>query len=202
MRFQVRYSGYDGSTSIGSKSLLDAIQIFVGEASESGRRAQAVVAGLMDVVAGHERVESGRINDPSRRYPGDVCVRSATTPGEWEKALEVRDKPVSVSDIQIFGKKCLDMNVRDAAIVMASERQEQVDEDAVSEWASRFGLGLTLFHGWGMFVNQALFWSIAPKPIAAARAAERIHQRLVAVEAPPQSVARWHALILESSRRI
>ena len=53
------------------------IQALVEDASENGRRAQAVVAGLMDAFAGAERVESGRVNDPSRRHPGDVCVRAA-----------------------------------------------------------------------------------------------------------------------------
>ena len=30
---------------------------------------KAIVAGLLDVVASPSRVESGRINDPSRKYP-------------------------------------------------------------------------------------------------------------------------------------
>jgi hypothetical protein len=85
-------------------------------AGEGGRRAQAVVAEHLDVFAGPERVESGRINDPSRKYPGDVCVQSAYDPDVWEKAIEVRDKPVATADVQIFGKKCVDMGVREAAL--------------------------------------------------------------------------------------
>ena len=52
-----------------------------------------MVAGLLDVFVGAERVESGRINDPK----------------VWEKAIEVRDKPVAASDVQIFGNKCVAM---------------------------------------------------------------------------------------------
>ncbi len=104
-------------------------------------------------------MDSGRINDPSRKYPGDVCVRSATDPGVIEKAIEVRDKPVSVSDVHIFGKKCIDMGVQEAALVMVSDRQEPLDVDALTQWANGFGIGLTLFHGWNDFVDQALFWS-------------------------------------------
>ncbi|MGO7375071.1 restriction endonuclease, SacI family [Rhizobium ruizarguesonis] len=55
-------------------SLATAIQNFVGENSEGGKRAQAVVAGLFDAAFGEGSVESARINDPSCSHPGDVCV--------------------------------------------------------------------------------------------------------------------------------
>lgn len=174
--------------------LLAAIQSFVQQDSEGGRRAQAVVAGLMDVFAGSDLVESGRINDPSRKHPGDVCVRAADDPEIWEKAIEVRDKPVSESDVQIFGKKCLDMSVRDACLVMVAERQERLDVHALTQWANQFGIGVTLFHGWQEFVDQALFWASAPKPVAASKALATIHERLVGVEASTEAVRYWAQL--------
>lgn len=160
-----------------------------------GRRAQAIVAGLLDVFAGTERVESGRINDPSRHYPGDVCIRSTSDPQVWEKAFEVRDKPVSASDVQIFGKKCIDVGVREAAVVMVNEGQQALDRAALEAWAASFGIGLTLFHGWEAFIEQVLFWSEKPQPIAANLATERIHARLVAVEASEEAVQLWAKLI-------
>ncbi|MBV8611310.1 MAG: restriction endonuclease, SacI family, partial [Singulisphaera sp.] len=137
-----------------------------------------MVAGLLDAFAGEERVESGRINDPSRKYPGDVCIRAESDPNAWEKAFEVRDKPVSPSDIQIFAKKCVDMGVREAALVMVAEHQDPLDEGELARWANGFGIGLTLFAGWDGFVEQALFWSRLPKPVAASNAAKFIHKRL------------------------
>ena len=112
---------------ISPEQLTAAIQTFVREDSEGGRRAQAVVAGLLDVFAGEVRVESGRINDPSRHYPGDVCIRAAKDPGSFRKAIEVRDKPVHLSGIQIFCKKCIDKGVLEAAVVMVSDRQQPID---------------------------------------------------------------------------
>jgi hypothetical protein len=168
---------------------------FTREYSEGGRRAQAIVAGLLDVFAGTERVESGRINDPSRHYPGDVCIRSTSDPQVWEKAFEVRDKPVSASDVQIFGKKCIDVGVREAAVVMVNEGQQALDRAALEAWAASFGIGLTLFHGWEAFIEQVLFWSEKPQPIAANLATERIHARLVAVEASEEAVQLWAKLI-------
>lgn len=193
--YQPRYTVADGEVMVSPAQLIAAIATFVREDSEGGKRAQAVVAGLLDVFAGDGRVESGRINDPSRKYPGDVCVRTAEDPEIFEKAIEVRDKPVHLSDIQIFGKKCIDMGVREAAVVMTSDRQQPIDQPALGAWAAGFGLGLTLFMGWDNFVDQVLFWSELPKPDAAVQAAVCIETRLLGVEASPASVQRWQALV-------
>jgi hypothetical protein len=196
--YQPRYTVADGEIAISPAHLVAAIGAFVRQNSEGGRRAQAVAAGLLDVFAGDGRVESGRINDPSRKYPGDVCIRSADDEDVFEKAFEVRDKPVSDSDIQIFGKKCVDMGVRDAAVVMVSERQAAVDRATLEAWAAPFGLGLTLFIGWEGFVDQVLFWSELPKPDAAVQAALCVESRLLAVEASPEAITRWQELMRSS----
>ena len=192
--YQPRYLERDGAASITPGRLATAIRTFVRERSEGGERAQAVVAGLLDVFAGVARVESGRINDPSRRYPGDVCVRAAGDATVWEKAFEVRDKPVSLSDVHIFGKKCVDMGVREAAVVMVADRQPAIESEDLWAWAGGFGIGLTLFHGWDSIVEQALFWSPMPKPDSASRAVGLIHDRLLAVEASTAAVALWDEL--------
>jgi hypothetical protein len=193
-RYQPRYTSHEGKVTVAPERLAALIRGFVREDSEGGRRAQAIVAGLLDVFAGSGRVESGRINDPSRHYPGDVCVRMAEDPDQWEKAFEVRDKPMTASDVQIFGKKCVDLGVREAAVVMVADNQSSLDAEALSAWASGFGIGLTLFQGWPMVVDQTLFWSELPKPEAALLAIERIEARLIAVEASPATVTRWQSL--------
>lgn len=193
-RYQPRYTAKGEGTTITPEQLVSAVRAFVRQDSEGGRRAQAVVAGLFDVFAGTERVESGRINDPSRKYPGDVCVRAAPESDAWEKAIEVRDKPVAVSDVQIFGKKCVDMGVREAAIVMVSDRQAPLEAETLSAWAAGFGIGLTLFQGWESIIDQALFWAALPKPESASKALGLIHDRLLSVEASPEGVALWDEL--------
>ncbi|EKO39502.1 MAG: SacI restriction endonuclease [Solidesulfovibrio magneticus str. Maddingley MBC34] len=193
--YQPRYVTHNGDLSISPEKLTSIIKEFVRQNAEGGKRAQAVVAGLLDVFAGVERVESGRINDPSRKYPGDVCVRSSESPGVWEKAIEVRDKPVAASDVQIFGNKCVAMGVREAALVMVSDRQQLLDVQALAKWADNLGIGLTLFQGWEIFVDQALFWATMPKPEAARLAVGFIHQRLVTVEALPEAIVLWERLL-------
>lgn len=193
-RYQPRYTDRADVASMAPDDLWAAIQTLVAENAEGGRRAQAVVAGLMDAFAGPDRVESGRINDPSRRHPGDVCVRATDEAGAWEKAIEVRDKPVSAADVQIFGRKCVEMDVREVAVAMMAERQDRLDEAALHAWARSLGIGLTLFHGWASLVDQALYWAAEPKPVAAGRAVGFIHDRLVEVETSAEGVARWGEL--------
>lgn len=179
-----------------SVSLLPAlIKSFVAENSEGGRRAQAVVAGLLDVCYGTDRVESGRINDPSRKYPGDVCIRSASDPRVFDLAFEVRDKPVAYSDIQIFGKKCIDMAVLAGAVVIASDEQGPIDLVALSDWSSRLGLRMAIFAGWEQFVPQAMFWANLGAQNVAIVAAQRIEERLKAVEISHEAIKSWQKLV-------
>ena len=193
-RHQVRYVAPEGESAITPEDLAAAVCALLRDGSEGGRRAQAVVAGLMDAFAGSERVESGRINDPSRKYPGDVCVRAATATESWEKAFEIRDKPVAMSDVRIFGAKCAQMGVQEAAVVAVADDQARLDTAAVAEWSSELGIGMTLFDRWESIVDQALFWAGDPKPVAARRAVRRIHERLIRVEASPRAVALWAQL--------
>lgn len=193
--YQKTYADFTTEGDVIPEKLIEAIMSFVRKDSEGGRRAQAVVAGLLDVFAGNARVESGRINDPSRKYPGDVCIRAASNPSEWKKAFEVRDKSVSVSDARIFAKKCIDMGVREAAIVMVSESQEPFDVKCLNKWASSFGIGMTLFVGWPEFVNQVIFWAEQHGVQAATMAAQTIRERLVAVEASAEAIQGWEELV-------
>ena len=184
----------DGDVEITPDRLVDMVVQFVEQDSEGGRRAQAVVAGLMDIFAGSDRVESGRINDPSRRYPGDVCVLTAGDASVVEKAIEVRDKPVTATDVHIFARKCIEMEVQEAVVVAVSNQQEPLDHASLTQWANEWIIGLTVFHDWSGFVNQCLFWSQLPKPTAAPRAVEAIRDRLIAVEATPEAVMLWQEL--------
>ena len=109
----------------------------------------------------------------------------------WEKALEVRDKPVSISDVRIFGAKCATMGVQEAAVVAVAVDQSPLDIGALAEWASELGIGMTVFDTWHDIVDQALFWTGEPKPVAARRAVKHIRERLIAVEASPGAVELW-----------
>ena len=190
-RHQVRYVAPEGESAITPEDLVAAVCALVQDGSEGGRRAQAVVAGLLDAFAGPERVESGRINDPSRKHPGDVCVQAAIAKESWEKAFEIRDKPVSLSDVRIFGAKCAEMGVQEAAVVAVADDQVALDAVALAGWSNELGIGMTLFTSWESIVEQALFWAGDAKPIAARRAVKYIHERLIKIEASSSAVELW-----------
>lgn len=198
LKYQKKYSATENVITITTDVLCKHISELVLKNSEGGKVAQAVVAGLADIFAGESRVDSGRINDPSRHYPGDVCIRSSKNEKGIEKAFEVRDKPVRLSDVHIFGKKCIDMNVKDAAVVMVAVLQERIDTAKVTSWASKLGIGVTIFHGWNEFVEQILFWSESSKPDAVVLAARQIEKRLIQVEASEKTVKLWQSLITQS----
>lgn len=191
-RHQTVYQVANGAVIVTAATLATVISTMVQQDSEGGRRAQAVVAGLFDVFAGAERVDSGRINDPSRHYPGDVAVRASN--GAWEKAIEVRDKPVSEPDVYIFARQCLDRGVRECAVLLASVNQPRLNDASIATWAAEVGIGLTLFYGWPVFVEQALFWAEAARVDAVAAAVVNIEARLIGVEASADAIAIWQRL--------
>jgi hypothetical protein len=197
-RYQRTYEMAEAAGAITPDALIVAVQRLVSTDSEGGRRAQAAVAGLLDVFAGTGRVQSGRINDPSRHYRGDVAVlASETAEGgmhAYEKAFEVRDKPVRFSDVALFGRTCVDRGVREAAMVLVSEAQPAIDHDEVRRWSERLGVSMTIFLGWGAFAEACLFWASPPQPEAAVHAVETIRKRLIEVEASRDAVAAWDSL--------
>lgn len=191
--YQRSYDAATDDTAITPVALLAMLREF-GAKSEGGKRAQAAVAGVLDVVY-PGRVESGRINDPSRRDPGDVRVRSSVDGGGWEKAIEVRDKPVSLSDVAVFARECTEKGAQDASVVMVARAQTVIAIADVDELASRYGVSVTLFFGWAEFLGQALYWAGPHKGKAAELAAACVRERLIAIEVDPRSVSEWDALM-------
>jgi hypothetical protein len=114
-------------------------------------------------------------------------------PDTSSAAFEVRDKPVGLSDIPIFGRKCLESGVREAAVVGVAVGQQLIPADEVQRWAERHRIGLVFFRGWRPLVEQVLFWSAKPQPDAAAEAVVRIYDRLVAVEVSEAGARLWAA---------
>lgn len=169
----------------------ELIMKFVRQKSERGRRAQAVVAGIMDVVS-KGKVETGRVNDPSRRLSGDVQVFASEDRNKTQyKAIEVRDKPVSFSDVKVYCNRCLEKGVTDIAVVMVHKDQKKLDRDKLNKWAKDKKLHLSLFYGWNDIVNQAFFWSQEPGFTAAKKALEAVHERLIEIEVSEIGIKFW-----------
>jgi hypothetical protein len=192
-KYQPRYKALPGSYHLSPTELAHIAHVFVSEQSDGGRRAQALVAGMLDVFAGEDRVSAGRVNDPSRHFPGDVAVRLEDDSG-WEKAFEVRDKPVKMSDALIFAQQCLSEGIREAAIVAIGSGQTALNEAELEAWGKAHGIGVRLFLSWSSLVKEVLFWSAYPGTEGTSTAIARVHEHLMNIEAPEETVSKWIGL--------
>jgi hypothetical protein len=165
----------DSTVRIGIEDLVLGIEQLVADASEGGRRAQGVVAALMDVFAGKARVDSRRVNDPSRTIPGDVNVHRVSGVG-WERVFEVRDKPVTREDLYLFVGKC-------------------VEDDVAQAWSAARGVALTLNTSWRELVTQALHWSSESSLQAASELPALIEERLIQLEVSAAGLEVWQSFV-------
>jgi hypothetical protein len=171
--------------------LVEKIATFVAQDSEGGKRAQAVVAGLLDLYAGTDRVSVDKINDPDRHMPGDVGVRREFGT-KWERVFEVRDKPVAVSDLYHFAQKAASAGmIPKAAIVAVNAGQEPLEVSAVRDWAAARGVELAFISGWESFATQVVFWTTTRSISNLVTATEYIYRRLIQLEASPEAIELW-----------
>ena len=180
-------------TTFAFADLLKWIDSFVKVDSEGGRRAQAVAAGLMDVVEGDENVETGRVNDPDRHFPGDVAAYSRGKERKVVRVLEVRDKVLSESDLRVFASKASRFGVARAGILAVAPTQEPLDLAGAQAEAAAEGVNLELFIGWTAFIRQLFFWLRGDAADPVRHAHERIYSRLVELECSAEAQSAWLA---------
>lgn len=171
--------------------LLARIERLVASDSEGGKRAQSVVAGLMDAVADPALVEADRINDPDRHFAGDVGVLRPGEGRQWERVFEVRDKVVAAADLLLFARKLVEGQVARGAMVAVAQGQAPLASHEAEGWAADHGVDLVVFVGWRALVEQALFWGSREPMVAAGLAFQHIRQRLIELEASEKAVALW-----------
>ena len=174
--------------------LKEGIADFVQADSEEGRRAQAVVSGLMDVGFGRDRVMVSRINDPDRRFPCDVGICADSAAGRVERTFEVRDKPIPETDLYHVAQKCLKARVTRVGVAAVSASQAPFDTRPAETWSWQQGLVLTVFFDWSELVDLALLLSPVSTANAAGAAYRAIFERLREIEVSPAGLIAWKAL--------
>ena len=198
-RYGTRYSAkVDPTLDVTVDDLITRITSFVSEDSDGGKRAQAVVAGLMDALAGPDRVKTQKVNNPSRKVPGDVAVESAGDDDEWERILEVRDKPVSREDLITLASRTADAGVGEAIMVAVAAGQSDIPIDEPRKWAAQRNVSLSFFRDWPTLVRQVLLWAPDPTLHAAKQLPAFVLDRLMALEVPETTANRWSALFNSS----
>jgi hypothetical protein len=192
-RAVIQVSSGEGDT-LGEVDLVSLIKRFVGLDSEGGKRAQAVAAGLLDAMVGPERVKVGRINDPGRSFPGDVGVLEEAGRKALERAFEVKDKAITLNDIQNLVEKARKTGLSKVAMVAVAADQPALDVPQVTRWAETRGVRLGVYSGWDRLVAETLFWSSLPAlPVGPAYRA--ILSRLSELEISGEGISVWRSLV-------
>lgn len=173
--------------------LVEKTEAFVIEDPEEGRRGQAFVAAAFDLV--HDGVRSSRVNDPSRRMPGDVQLLERGAP---VLAIEVRQKAVSQQDTMHFAEALRKGGVAAGLVAMLDPGQEDLDEQAVMEDAERVcGVFVSLAYGVSELLIQASVWSGLPLEGVLTDFPLHMLARLEEIEASEPALRAWGALFPE-----
>jgi SacI restriction endonuclease len=175
---------------ISVSSLVKRTEGFITADPEGGRRGQAFVAAVFDLVS--SSVRSARVNDPSRRLPGDVQVFEGDRP---VLAVEVRQKPVSHVEALQFAESLRKSDARTGLVAMLDPDQPQLDPYALMVDAETMqGVALHVAYGvWDLLI-AATVWSGKPLNAVLADFPRRMLARLNEIDASQDGVEHWARL--------
>ncbi len=121
--------------------------------SEGGKRAQAACAAALKVAFPNRNLNLGKINDPDRNMPGDLGLYAGK---KLICAFEVRDKTVSISDIQIFIKKLYKFDIhRGGIICLVGSDVTNFNEDINNQMLIPF----FIYNSYDAFLNNVFMLS-------------------------------------------
>lgn len=176
---------------LGVRQVIDAATSFVNEDADGGKRGQGLVAGVFDVA--FEEVRMGRINDPSRRFAGDVQVMEGV---QVVLAVEVRQKPVGEADALAFAKIAAEAGVANVAVAALHPGHEPLDRAALRVAAEdRHGVHVSMIESAAELITGALLWSGHRTDDDLRALPQRIADRLHEIEVSPRSARRWLHLV-------
>jgi hypothetical protein len=171
--------------------LMEAAEEYIAEDPEGGRRGQALVAGVFDLVYGTVRM--GRVNDPSRRFPGDVQVLVGT---RILLAAEVRQKPVTLEEALQFASSVRAAGGANAVMVALHPGQEPLERPTLLERAEREqGVLMSVIESAEELIANALMWSEQPIDDVLQALPQAIADRLREIEVGARGVSRWQELL-------
>lgn len=167
--------------------LIEATSRFLNEDPESGRRGQAFVAAVLDLV--FDDVRTGRINDPSRRSPGDVQALSG---GRIILSAEVRQKPVLDTDIHQFAASLASAKIQRGMVAALAPGQPTLPRDGLVRAAwSHHQVLMTILFGTAEVLLGAFLWGSRPLDEQLLSFPARMLERLDELEVSDQGQRAW-----------
>lgn len=131
---------------------------FMAQDPENGRRGQAFVAACLSLR--YERVESARVNDPSRRYPGDVRGYIGS---RIAVHAEVKQKVVASSEVERFAAQVASDDTPIALYAALANNRDTISLDRVeSTAATKNHVVLLVYTDPWRLARDAALWSAVP----------------------------------------
>jgi len=167
--------------------LITGTAAFLVEDPEGGRRGQAFVAAALDLA--FDDVRTGRINDPSRRAPGDVHVLRAA---QVIVAVEVRQKPVLETDVLRFAAKLSQRGVFLGMVAALAPDQRALAAAALGAAVlEQHGVTMMILTGPAEVLRSAFVWSGRPPAELPLELARRMTERLRELEVSEHGQQSW-----------
>jgi hypothetical protein len=172
--------------------LIAATVEFVTGDPEGGKRGQALVAAALDFL--YPDVEVGGVNDPSRRYPGDVHSFN----GEENRpvlAVEVKQVNLSEEEFYFWAQEVAGADVTRSMVVALARGQSPLDCTALTrELLKKYGVLVEVVVGAEEFLYTALTRSTVPLEVILAEFPEQMQARLEEMDVRPETTATWVGL--------
>lgn len=179
---------------VGLHVIISAAKTLLGENAEGGKRAQALVAAVFDVVYGTDRVRSRLVNDPSRDFPGDV--QSLDSEGRVIVSAEVRTKPMPVTEIEQLANVLARAGItRGMAVVLAPSQPKLSYAELAAHVATAHGVMVTVIDNVDDLLLTAFAWNTKSLPEVLNVFPERVSAQLGSVGAEHATIERWAELV-------
>jgi hypothetical protein len=180
-------------SAISMSDLIAKTERFIEANPEGGKRGQAFVAAAFDLASAS--VRSARINDPSRRMPGDVQVLEGPLA---VLAVEVRQKRVTYEEGMQFAASLRSGNVATGLIAMLDPAQPDLNVyDLMVEAESTHGVFLTISYGVYDVLRAATVWCGQSLAVVLDEFPRKLLERLEEIEASTESREEWSDLFSE-----
>jgi len=172
------------------KDLILQTERFVTSDPEGGRRGQAFVAAVFDLVSPH--VRSSRVNDPSRRFPGDVQILEGPVA---VLAVEVRQKTVSYVEALQFAESLRDGGVATGLMAMLDPAQPTLDKYRLLVAAeAHHGVSLGVAYRVQEVLMSAAVWGGRPLAVVLDEFPKRMLRRLEEIDTSRAGIEQWAGL--------
>lgn len=190
-RMRAAQERHSFSVSAPTDSLVEAIDVtarFLLDGAEGGKRAQAIVAAAFDLV--FSTVTTGRINDPSRRVPGDIHVMAN---GVVRLAVESRHKPVVPTEGIRFASALREHDIPAGLIAALHPGQTPLDRRFVLQASENRGVPVTVIEGIEELLTTAVTWSGEGRNVIGKFFGQTM-TRLAELEAETDTLRLWKSL--------